>query len=40
MDQINEVMSGLQRRFMAYFRDWLDPGYYILSVKQNPLSKE
>lgn len=40
MDQFNEAVTKLQKKFLNNFRNYLDPGYFILTAKQNPLSNE
>lgn len=37
---MEEVIKGLQKKLLMSLRDWLDPAYFVLTVKQNPLSEE
>jgi hypothetical protein len=40
MDQLNTAVIKLRDRFIRACSDYLEPGYYILANKTNPLSKE
>lgn len=40
MDQLNSALIKLRDRFLNSCSDFVEPGYYILSHKTNPLSQE
>ena len=39
MEEIDKIVKKLRDKYIATVRDYLDPGYQILSYKKNPLSQ-